>query len=211
MLLLGAGQERPRVQMRHPPLMEMTRRNCPQATTTPSTSLPGLHCPRREQPWSLHPWGTTGPFPPSLSGAVGCPTTALTAPHPLWPPCPAPRTSTLLCSKPTMDTSQSSRFPSPTLGTPIKNHSGSTAMPRRGRSPAINPSRCTVCYGVAEMPELPADLTTSLLKIQARTLTYFWKPIQPLSPSFLALAISSAKRDLKSISLKMEWEIHPAS
>lgn len=32
------------------------------------------------------------------------------------------------------------------------------------------------------MTELPADLTASLLRIQARTLIYFWKSIQPLPP-----------------------------
>ena len=39
----------PCAQPRHTPLMEITRRNCPQATATPSA---GPHCPRREQPWT---------------------------------------------------------------------------------------------------------------------------------------------------------------
>ena len=101
------------------------------------------------------------------------------------------------CSKLTTDASRSSRFPCLALGTTITTHLGSTAMPRRAHSPAVNPSRCSLYYGAAEMTELLADLTVSLLRIQVRILTYFWKPIQPLplcSPDF---TISSAKQDLK--------------
>lgn len=149
------GRMQTRVQMRHSPLMEMTRRNRPLATATPSTAL---HCPRRQQPWRPLLGAPLVPCPLSPSSAGSCPTAAPAAPHPPRPPSPTPRTSAPFCSKLTTATAQSSRFPSPVLGTPIKPHLGSTVMPRRRHSPAINPTRRTVYHGAAEMTELLADL-----------------------------------------------------
>lgn len=103
MLLLGTGQERPRVQMRPSTDGDDQDKLSPGHRQPTSRSL----LPKKGAALETTAWGTTAPSLPGLSRPEGCPAAAPTAPHPPRPPCPTPRTSTPPRSKLTTDISQS--------------------------------------------------------------------------------------------------------
>lgn len=153
--------------MRPPLLMEMTK-NCPrppqphqQVCTAQARSSPGACV-------------LEAPLIPLELGR--CPAAALAALHPPGPPHPTLGASTPLCSEVTTDTSQGRGLLLQGLGCTAWR----VSTTRRGHSPATNPEAAQPILVQAEMTQLPAELTTALLRIQVRTSLDFWKPMQPL-------------------------------